>query len=103
VRDRQIWIQVERATERLLGAIETLALPGLDVLGHHMMDAAEPRPRGREGGIFFHRAQVQIARDDILLGIVAELVAAQEKFVRLRTGRHVAFQLSLIAFGERQR
>ena len=92
VGDRQIGIEIERPPERRLRVIETLLRSRRQVLGHHVMDPAEARPRGRVVRIFLDALQVQIARDAPLLRVVTELVAAQKVLVgrRRSTARRAA-------------
>ena len=103
VRDRQIGVEVERPPERRLRAIETLSRPRLEVLRHHVMDAAEARPRWRVTGILLDTSEVQIARDAPLLRVVTELVAPQKVFVGLGDCGDVALEHVLLARRQRQR
>ena len=56
----------------------------------------------RVGGSSSTQAQVEIAGDGPLFGLVAELVAAKIKFVGRGAGRHIAMQSVVLTGGERQ-
>jgi hypothetical protein len=67
VRDREIGIERECAGERGLGLIETLGGAGVEILAHHMMNAAEASPSRSVVGIRLEPVLVEIARDRPLL------------------------------------
>src|SRR5262249_57582922 len=67
------------------------------------MNSSQPSPGGRVTRVGLHGWEREVARGGPLLRIVTELVAAQVVFVRLRIGRDIVPQNSLLARGELNR
>jgi hypothetical protein len=78
VGERQLGVQLERAAERCLGLDEVVRRPAGRYLPITWWMRPEARPRGRERRIRLDARSIEVARHAPLLGVVAQLVAAQE-------------------------
>src|SRR5262245_36293698 len=67
------------------------------------MNPAEPGPGGRERRVLLQALEVQVTREAPLLGVVTELVAAQEELIRLGAGGDITAELPPLGRRERQR